>query len=134
MFKRIRGNSGASQPTAPSAQGNQGANQGTNPVAAAGAAAQEAASEKEGKGRRALGAAGSSLYRAGRHTIYYILLEEKENNKYRQNSKHGSGYQYIIVVSVGCEQGVKSYGKREFLSAFKYEQRPEYGVPYAHRA
>lgn len=63
MFKRIRGNSGASQPTAPSAQGNQGANQGTNPVAAAGAAAQEAASEKEGKGRRALGAAG--LFAAG---------------------------------------------------------------------
>jgi hypothetical protein len=54
MFNRIRGNSGASQPTAPSAQGNQG----VNLAATAGATAQEAASEKEGKGRVALGAAG----------------------------------------------------------------------------
>ncbi len=47
-----------------------------------------------------------ALDRSSRHTLDKVPLEAEENDEHRQDTKHGTCNQYIIVVSVGCEQGV----------------------------
>ena len=66
---------------------------------------------------------------SSRHTLNKISLEAKEDDEHRKNTKHGTGNQYIVVVSVGCKQGVQTNRKRKLLCASVYEHRPKHVIP-----
>src|SRR5699024_6816822 len=75
----------------------------------------------------------SAFYRSSYHTINKVSLEAKEYYQDRNDTKHGSGDQHVIVIAVRCQQSIQTDRQCKLICITIYHHRPEQVVPGTHR-